>query len=191
MIYLLRLSACLFVLLSFNVFAVDTDGDGFSDADEATLGTDPNDPTSPPENKLTASDGSAGDAFGISVSIDGDTAVIGAQFDSSNDYPTGSAYVFVRSNGVWSEQQKLIANDAMDLSLLITDNYNLDTSTITMDLFAKADLCILQHKFKEAEQFYDSINSYTKLPCRLTHFTRVFFDEFQQGIPFLKKIESY
>ena len=38
--------------------------------------------------------------------------------------------------------------------------------------------------------FYDSINSYTKLPCRLTHFTRVFFDEFQQGIPFLKKIDD-
>ena len=54
---LLRLVACLFVLLSFNAFAVDTDGDGFSDADEATLGTDPNDPTSPLENKLTASDG--------------------------------------------------------------------------------------------------------------------------------------
>ena len=56
---LLRLVACLFVLLSFNAFAVDTDGDGFSDADEATLGTDPNDPTSPLENKLTASDGAA------------------------------------------------------------------------------------------------------------------------------------
>ena len=32
MTYLLRLSACLFVLFSFNAFAVDTDGDGFSDA---------------------------------------------------------------------------------------------------------------------------------------------------------------
>ena len=54
---------------------------------------------------------------------------------------------------------KLIANDAMDLSLLITDNYNLDTSTITMDLFAQADLCILQHNYLEAESLYDSINS--------------------------------
>ena len=75
---LLRLVACLFVLLSFNAFAVDTDGDGFSDADEATLGTDPNDPTSPLENKLTASDGAADDIW-LSVSIDGDTAVIGAR----------------------------------------------------------------------------------------------------------------
>ena len=64
---LLRLSASLFVLLSFNTFAVDTDGDGFRDADEATLGTDPNEPTSPLENKLTVSDGAIGDRFGYSV----------------------------------------------------------------------------------------------------------------------------
>ncbi|MDB4453702.1 thrombospondin type 3 repeat-containing protein [Pseudomonadales bacterium] len=105
---LLRLVACLFVLLSFNTFAVDTDGDGFSDADEATLGTDPNDPTSPLENKLTASDGAPGDYFGYSVAIDGDTAVIGAKTDH---YGSGSAYVYVRSNGVWSEQGKLTASD--------------------------------------------------------------------------------
>ena len=111
MVNLLRLVACLFVLLSFNAFAVDTDGDGFSDTDEATLGTDPNDPTSPLENKLTASDGAADDWFGYSVSIDGDTAIIGAIFDRDNGDFSGSAYVFVRINGVWSEQQKLTASD--------------------------------------------------------------------------------
>ena len=109
---LLRLVACLTVLLSFNAFAVDTDGDGFSDADEATLGTDPNDPTSPLENKLTASDGASSDRFGISVSIGGDTAVIGARLDDDdNGSNSGSAYVYVRSNGVWSEQVKLTASD--------------------------------------------------------------------------------
>jgi len=104
---LLRLVACLFVLLSFNAFAVDTDGDGFSDADEATLGTDPNDPTSPLENKLTASDGASSTNFGSSVSIDGDTALIGAE--GSGD---GSVYVYVHSNGVWSEQAKLTESDS-------------------------------------------------------------------------------
>ena len=34
MVNLLRLSACLFVLLSFNAFAVDTDGDGVDDAND-------------------------------------------------------------------------------------------------------------------------------------------------------------
>ena len=67
--------------------------------------------------KLTASDGAAGDNFGTSVSIDGDTAVIGAYADDNdndNDYGSdfsGSAYVYVRSNGVWSEQAKLSASD--------------------------------------------------------------------------------
>lgn len=54
---------------------------------------------------------------------------------------------------------KLIANDAMELSLLITDNFNLDTSKVSMNLFAQADLLIVQHKYDEAEQLYDSINS--------------------------------
>ena len=108
---LLRLVACLFVLLSFSVFAVDTDGDGFSDADEATLGTDPNDPTSPLENKLTASDGAAWDRFGFSISIDGDTAIIGAIGDDENGTDSGSVYVYERINNLWSEQYKLTASD--------------------------------------------------------------------------------
>ena len=108
---LFRLVAYLTILLSFNAFAVDTDGDGFSDADEATLGTDPNDPTSPLENKLTASDGAQSDYFGYSISIDGDTAVIGAYFNDENGSNSGSAYVYERSNGVWTLQQKLTASD--------------------------------------------------------------------------------
>lgn len=40
--------------------------------------------------ELTASDGEVGDGFGFSVSVYGDTTVIGA--DSDND--KGSAYVF-------------------------------------------------------------------------------------------------
>ena len=105
MTYLFRLIACLFVLLSLNVFAVDTDGDGFSDADEATLGTDPNDPASPLENKLTASDAASSDKFGSSVAIDGDTAVIGSK---------DSAYVYERSDGIWTEQAKLTASDGAE-----------------------------------------------------------------------------
>ena len=45
--------------------------------------------------KLTASDGAAGDQFGISVSISGDVAVIGARLDDDNGIDSGSAYVFV------------------------------------------------------------------------------------------------
>ena len=52
---------------------------------------------------------------------------------------------------------KLIANDAMDLSLLIIDNLNLDTSVIAMRTFATADLLFYQQKYEEAIAKYDSV----------------------------------
>ncbi len=52
---------------------------------------------------------------------------------------------------------KLIANNAMELSLLITDNYNLDTTEISMLTFAKADLLLHQQKYDEAILKYDSV----------------------------------
>ena len=52
---------------------------------------------------------------------------------------------------------KLIANDAMDLSLLIIDNLNLDTSTIAMQTFATADLLFYQQKYEKAITKYDSV----------------------------------
>ena len=61
--------------------------------------------------KLRASDGVAEDWFGHSVSVSGGTAVIGAYKDDDNGYNSGSAYVFVRNEGVWTEQAKLIATD--------------------------------------------------------------------------------
>jgi len=61
--------------------------------------------------KLLASDGAEGDDFGVSVSIDGDYAIVGAYFDDDNGGGSGSAYVFTRSGTVWTEQAKLLASD--------------------------------------------------------------------------------
>jgi tetratricopeptide (TPR) repeat protein len=58
-----------------------------------------------------------------------------------------------------SSTSKLIANDAMELSMLITDNYNMDTTQVTMRLFANADLLIKQHKYEDALTSYDSITA--------------------------------
>lgn len=52
---------------------------------------------------------------------------------------------------------KLIANDAMQLSLLITDNYGIDSNFTAMSQFAKADLLLEQHQYGPAFQLYDSI----------------------------------
>ncbi|NOQ79548.1 MAG: hypothetical protein GQ546_09130, partial [Gammaproteobacteria bacterium] len=43
------------------------------------------------ETKLTASDGTAGDNFGYSVALNGETAIVGARGDNSD---SGSAYIF-------------------------------------------------------------------------------------------------
>lgn len=63
--------------------------------------------------KLMASDAAAADDFGWSVAISGDTAIIGADGDdNAGGSNAGSAYVFVRSGTVWSQQAKLLASDA-------------------------------------------------------------------------------
>ncbi len=64
--------------------------------------------------KLVASDGAAGDCFGLSVSISGDGAyaVIGACYDDVGaNSDQGSAYIFVRSGASWTQQAKLVASD--------------------------------------------------------------------------------
>ncbi len=71
------------------------------------------DPTFTQQQKLVASDAAAGDDFGFSVAISGETVVVGAPADDgAAGIFQGSAYVFVRSGGVWSQQQKLEASDA-------------------------------------------------------------------------------
>ena len=64
--------------------------------------------------KLTASDAAAGDRFGYSVAIDGDTVVIGAPWDDDDGYSSGSVYVFRTSDGgtTYDEVAKLTADDA-------------------------------------------------------------------------------
>jgi tetratricopeptide (TPR) repeat protein len=53
---------------------------------------------------------------------------------------------------------KLIANDALDLSLIITDAIGVDTNAAPLAWFAAADLLILQHKYDLALSHLDSIN---------------------------------
>jgi len=63
--------------------------------------------------KLLPSDGATYDYFGNSVSLDGDTAIIGARGDDDNGYWAGSAYIFTRSGTNWTEEQKLLASDGV------------------------------------------------------------------------------
>ena len=60
------------------------------------------------QQELTAADAAAADEFGHSVSISGDTALVGAWHKTVAAQATaGAAYVFVRSGVVWAPQQEL------------------------------------------------------------------------------------
>lgn len=53
---------------------------------------------------------------------------------------------------------KTIANDALDLSLIITDAIGVDTNAIPLSMFASAELLVLQHQYDRALARLDSIN---------------------------------
>ena len=61
---------------------------------------------------LTGSDSTAGDEFGSSVALSGDTALVGVWYDDvGGNNNQGSAYVFTRSGTTWTQQAQLIAAD--------------------------------------------------------------------------------
>ncbi|MEL6941519.1 MAG: tetratricopeptide repeat protein, partial [Bacteroidota bacterium] len=45
---------------------------------------------------------------------------------------------------------RLIANDAIDMSVFIMDNMGLDTTTVPLEIYANAELLVFQNKFEEA-----------------------------------------
>jgi hypothetical protein len=82
----------------------------------------------------------AGDQFGISVAVSGDTVVVGATREDSsstgiNSTPdegatdAGAAYVFVRSSGTWSQQAYLKASNTG-----AGDQFGTDSRDVTVNL---------------------------------------------------------
>jgi len=63
--------------------------------------------------KLLASDAQASDNFGISVSIsnDGDIAIVGADYEDTYGTSAGAAYIYYKSGGTWSQQAKIQASN--------------------------------------------------------------------------------
>lgn len=87
---------------------------------------DVSDPNNPVQTyKLTASDAAIGDSFGYSVTVSGNTAIVGAYLDDDAGTNSGSAYLFDVSTG--SQIAKLTASDAASIdyfgrSVAITGN---------------------------------------------------------------------
>ena len=64
------------------------------------------------EQKILASDKQASDQFGISVSMDGDYAIVGARYEDTGGLQAGAVYIFKKSGTSWSQQQIIYASDA-------------------------------------------------------------------------------
>ncbi len=76
--------------------------------------------------ELTAADGAPLDSFGWSVSLSGNTILVGATDPEGRENSKGAAYVFVKSAGVWTQQAKLTdggsVNDSFGYSVSLSGN---------------------------------------------------------------------
>ncbi|MEI7813783.1 MAG: FG-GAP repeat protein, partial [Coriobacteriia bacterium] len=75
--------------------------------------------------KLSTAHGGPNDMLGWSVAVSGDTAVIGSPNDADMGSRSGAAFVYTRSNGVWTQQAKLhsshpLADDQFGWSVAIS-----------------------------------------------------------------------
>ena len=91
--------------------------------------------------RITASDGEENDVFGVSVSINADTVVVGAP-GSAGSF-SGSAYIFERDEGgldAWGEVKKITASDAAD-SDFFGSSVSLSGDIIVVGASGNDDIC--------------------------------------------------
>ena len=91
--------------------------------------------------KLTALDAAADDHFGDSVSIFGDTAIVGAYANDDAGLSSGSAYIFQRNHGGmdnWGQVKKLTASDA-ELFDLFGDSVAISSDTAIVGALGNSD----------------------------------------------------
>lgn len=62
------------------------------------------------QQTIQSSDIQANDNFGQQVQLDGDNLIVGAPGEDGSGSDRGAAYVFTRSGGTWTQQQKLTAS---------------------------------------------------------------------------------
>jgi len=89
--------------------------------------------------KLLAGDGDAGDEFGGSVCLEGNSAVIGAIGDDDIGEDSGAAYIFERTGNDWIQQDKLVAPDGavgdhFGNSVSIDGNYAVVAANLDADM---------------------------------------------------------
>jgi hypothetical protein len=98
---------------------------------------------------LKASNTGVSDHFGLTVAVDGDTVVVGAPGESSaatgvdgdqddnSAWAAGAVYVFVRNNGVWTQQAYLKASNTESLDCF-GESVAIDGDTIVVGAYGEA-----------------------------------------------------
>ena len=92
------------------------------------------------QQKLVAEDREAYDSFGNAVAIDGNLVIVGAYYEGhSAEYEAaGAAYMFENNGGLWSQQQKLVAEDRYE-----DDKFgysvSLDNNTVIVGAYHEGD----------------------------------------------------
>ena len=82
-----------------------------------------------------------------------------AKFKTARIFYFSGAFEFAQSqlDVLKGSTSKLISNDAMHLSVIITDNLGIDSNYQAMEQFSRGDLFLAQHKYSMAFEVYDSI----------------------------------
>ena len=102
------------------------------------------------EAKLTASDASPGDRFGLAVALSNDVAVIGAAFDKDGGFYSGSVYVYRFDGATWVQEAKLTAanakpNDLFGLSVAVSGDRVVVGAPLDDDLGNDAGAAYVYH----------------------------------------------
>ena len=88
--------------------------------------------------KINPSDGTPGDRFSTGLAVDQDTVVAGSPEHFNDGIHTGSAYVYVATNGGWSLQAEIQASDAEEFDHF-GEAVDVRGDTIAVGAFASDD----------------------------------------------------
>ena len=86
-----------------------------------------------------ASDTVAGDRFGVSCSLNGDTLAVGAFFDDDKGSDSGSVYIYELQNGVWTQTHKIAGADDTTSGDRFGVSCSLDGDTLAVGAYLDDD----------------------------------------------------
>lgn len=105
------------------------------------------------QQRIRADDIGAEDRFGESVDIEGDTLVVGSsREDQSAGDNRGSAYVFIRSNSMWTQQAKVSPNDLLPLAFF-GSSISLEGETMLVGAPGQTDVVMANQQIGTAYVF--------------------------------------